>query len=98
MKVYLIQAKLDSSAVHDLYSLLDTNSDFNLQLSGDLEDADVIVTAIRMKKRLERHVAWDIAVSLRDHSLHQVFTINAEEQGHRYPRLAQRLCQIRPSS
>ncbi|KAF8346009.1 hypothetical protein F5887DRAFT_964521 [Amanita rubescens] len=61
MKVYLIQAKLDSSAVHDLYSLLDTNSNLNLQLSGDPEDADVIITAIRMKRRLERHVAWDTA-------------------------------------
>jgi DNA polymerase IV len=70
MKVYLIQAKLDSSAVHDLYSLLDTNNDLDLQLSGDPEDADVIVTAIRMKRRLERHVDWNTAVSQRDHSLH----------------------------
>ena len=29
------------------------------------EDADVVVTAIGMRRRLERHVSWEIAVSWR---------------------------------
>ncbi|KAF9031210.1 Nucleotidyltransferase [Hymenopellis radicata] len=31
--------------------------------SADEHDADVIITAVRMKKRLERHVDWDVATT-----------------------------------
>jgi len=36
--------------------------ELNLQLTGDAERASIIVTAIRMRQRLERHIDWRIAV------------------------------------
>ncbi|EGO26473.1 hypothetical protein SERLADRAFT_447668 [Serpula lacrymans var. lacrymans S7.9] len=37
--------------------------DFDLELSGDVHEADVVVTAVHMKQRLERHVDWELAKS-----------------------------------
>ncbi|PPQ87454.1 hypothetical protein CVT25_008190 [Psilocybe cyanescens] len=37
------------------------NYHLHLELCGDPKDADIIVTNIRMKKRLERHVDWNTA-------------------------------------
>lgn len=73
MKVYIVQAKLDDKTVRELFSLVDSirNADkgrspstqpLNLEICKNAEDADVIITGIRMKKRFERHVGWDIAV------------------------------------
>jgi hypothetical protein len=31
---------------------------------GSPEEAEIVVTAIGMRKRLERHIDWDLAVSL----------------------------------
>ncbi|KAG1794399.1 uncharacterized protein HD556DRAFT_1431996 [Suillus plorans] len=36
-------------------------SELHLELTGDVEKADVIVTATNMRQRLERHVEWRIA-------------------------------------
>src|SRR5262245_23923106 len=65
IKVHIIQAKLDAKAVSKLFSVLDDQRQqaprvFELCMNPAI--ADVIVTAIRMRQRLERHLAWDLAV------------------------------------
>ena len=71
MKVYIVQAKLDADTITELYhaiegfALKDGNSDeraLQLKLCPEVMDADVVLTAVRMRKRFERHVDWKIAV------------------------------------
>ncbi|KAF8633429.1 hypothetical protein AX17_004600 [Amanita inopinata Kibby_2008] len=66
ISVYIVQAKLDSQAVSDLYSLVERHNNSvtdgpRFQVCNNVFDADIILTAVRMKKRLERHVDWDVA-------------------------------------
>ena len=96
--VFLVQAKLDSQAIHDLYALVKGNPLPGFELCSDPAHADVIVTAIRMKARLERHVDWDTAVSPRVHSYYHVLTLRAEAQADCYTGLAQRFRQEGPPS
>lgn len=66
LKVYIVQAKLDPDEVARLYNLVETYSvdgGLDFELAPNPNDADVIVTAVRMRKRLERHVNWELAVS-----------------------------------
>lgn len=35
----------------------------NLELCSDASQADIVITAVRMKKRLERHLDWNMVVS-----------------------------------
>ncbi|KAH8103597.1 Nucleotidyltransferase [Cristinia sonorae] len=58
IKVFIVQAKLDSQSIAELFVLAERNCE---KLCSDPEEADVIVTAVGMRKRLERHVPWDIA-------------------------------------
>lgn len=75
LNIYLLDAKLKPDVVEEISALVDRfhNVDGNssskeeftereLQLCPNVEDADVIITAVRMRKRLERHVNWNIAV------------------------------------
>ena len=79
-KVHIIQAKIDSNTIFELFSLVENHGrpvhsrrqhaqgrrsadELNLELCGDVRQADVVVTALRMRKRFERHVDWDVAVS-----------------------------------
>ncbi|KAG5342625.1 hypothetical protein C0989_012130 [Termitomyces sp. Mn162] len=66
IKVYILQAKLDATAVAELYTLIESCKDvpdgLRLQLCGNPSDADVILSNVHMRKRLERHLDWDIAV------------------------------------
>ncbi|KAM6502527.1 DNA polymerase mu [Amanita muscaria] len=65
IKIYIVQAKLDPPTVSELFSLVESRSNdpecFRLELCSDASDADIIVTAVRMKKRLERHIDWNVA-------------------------------------
>ncbi|KAL0955859.1 hypothetical protein HGRIS_002061 [Hohenbuehelia grisea] len=77
IKVFLIQAKLDPETVDDLFTIIENsardlrrktrarNSDsshlLSFEICSEVADADILITEIRMKKRLERHVPWDIA-------------------------------------
>ncbi|KAI5890266.1 Nucleotidyltransferase [Schizophyllum commune H4-8] len=66
LKVYIVQAKLDSDEVARLYNLVETHSvdgGLDFELAPNPNVADVIVTAVRMRKRLERHVDWELAKS-----------------------------------
>lgn len=46
--------------VAELYALAESGG---AKLVGNVEEAEVVVTAIGMRKRLERHVSWNVAVS-----------------------------------
>ncbi|OCH93467.1 Nucleotidyltransferase [Obba rivulosa] len=58
VKIYIVQAKLDVATISELYMLAERNAD---AVCRDPEDADVIVTAVHMRRRLERHVPWKLA-------------------------------------
>ena len=76
LKVYIVQAKIEDESLLELYDLIestqtapdpkDREHNLQLELVSYFADADIIITSIRMKKRLERHVEWDIAVRLSD--------------------------------
>ncbi|KAI0667091.1 Nucleotidyltransferase [Trametes maxima] len=60
VKVYIVQAKLDSSMLAELFTL---GERYTKGVCKNAADADVVVTAIGMRRRLERHVPWSIAKS-----------------------------------
>ena len=60
VKIYIVQAKIDPSSLSELFRLAERHSE---RLCSDAEEADVIITAIHMRRRFERHVPWDMAVS-----------------------------------
>lgn len=71
--LYIVQAKLDPSSLSELFRLAERHAQ---RLCSDANEADVIITTIRMRRRLERHIPWSLAVSrgpsfpylLQDHS------------------------------
>lgn len=70
LRVHIIPAKLKTSALEDLVDLVEKPPTQNagqagarnLELAADLVHADVIVTAVHTKPRLERHIRWEVAV------------------------------------
>ncbi|KAI0785852.1 Nucleotidyltransferase [Abortiporus biennis] len=58
ISVYIVQAKLDGPAIAELFSLAERHC---AKLCKDVEDADVVITAISMRRRLERHIPWEVA-------------------------------------
>ncbi|EIW53979.1 Nucleotidyltransferase [Trametes versicolor FP-101664 SS1] len=60
IKVYLVQAKLDAAAIAELLTLGERHTK---GVCENAADADIILTAISMRRRFERHVPWDIATS-----------------------------------
>jgi hypothetical protein len=66
IRLHVIQAKLDGRALAELFALADAHAG---TVCARPDDADVVVTAIRMRQRLERHLDWALAVrSLRPSS------------------------------
>ncbi|KAI9568766.1 hypothetical protein HD554DRAFT_2021404 [Boletus coccyginus] len=69
IQVYIISAKLLPVALEDLVNLVENNATSqrdragacNLELTLDLDHADVVVTAVHTRPRLERHVRWEVA-------------------------------------
>ncbi|KAF7351119.1 DNA-directed DNA/RNA polymerase mu [Mycena sanguinolenta] len=73
VKLYLVQAKLTAQDISQLFSLAEMHNlrvsksrnsksdSTKLQLCSASEDADIIITNVRMRKRLERHIDWDLA-------------------------------------
>ncbi|KAH8834887.1 hypothetical protein DL96DRAFT_1701904 [Flagelloscypha sp. PMI_526] len=61
--VHIIQQKLPDSDIEELYSLVDKcdNEALSLKLTPSIEEAKVIVTTLRMRRRLERHLDWELA-------------------------------------
>jgi hypothetical protein len=67
IKIFIVPAKLDSSSIEELTSLIDHAcgpSQLSFTLVHEPSEADIIVTAVHMRQRLERHVPWSVAVSL----------------------------------
>ena len=62
VRVHVLQAKFDPEAIAEIYSLIETSDPVRLQLCPDVADADVIITNVHMRRRLERHVDWTVAV------------------------------------
>ncbi|KAF8839108.1 Nucleotidyltransferase [Paxillus ammoniavirescens] len=68
-RVHILPAKLQSGVLEGLINLVEksvTQSSGSvggpeLQLTADVEQADVIVTAVHMRPRLERHIDWELA-------------------------------------
>ncbi|KAJ7594925.1 hypothetical protein C8J56DRAFT_1044643 [Mycena floridula] len=66
LKIYLIPAKLDNNTISELTSLIESTpssstSEFYLESCLEVQDADIVITAVRMRKRLERHLNWELA-------------------------------------
>ncbi|KAK7057567.1 DNA-directed DNA/RNA polymerase mu [Favolaschia claudopus] len=72
VKLYLVQAKLTSQDISELFSLVEAhnlkvNKSPNnpnltrLQFCHSPDNADTIMTNVRMRKRLERHIDWELA-------------------------------------
>lgn len=57
-RVFILQAKLAHEDISELHDLAE-KADADLVSSPD--EADVVVTAIGMRKRLERHLDWNLA-------------------------------------
>jgi hypothetical protein len=70
IKVYIVQTKLDPETLLELYRVVEghqvfaepSGSGVKFDLCQDVDKAEVVVTAVHMRRRLERHVEWDIAV------------------------------------
>jgi hypothetical protein len=71
--VYIVQSKLDPELLSDLFRIAERDqiftgtSDSNhegvkFDLCHDVGEAEVVVTAVHMRRRLERHVDWEIVV------------------------------------
>ncbi|CEL63814.1 DNA-directed DNA/RNA polymerase mu OS=Homo sapiens GN=POLM PE=1 SV=1 [Rhizoctonia solani AG-1 IB] len=56
--IHIIDAKLDPKEVSEMYSLVQSTG---AKLSRAPQLASVLITALTMKRRLERHVSWDVA-------------------------------------
>jgi hypothetical protein len=69
-KVYIVDAKINEDTALELHSLLETRSHWGLEQCANVADADIIITKITMRKRLERHVSWMVAVSYSNDVLH----------------------------
>ncbi|KAJ7686516.1 DNA polymerase mu [Mycena rosella] len=73
VKLYLVQAKLNAQSISELFSLAerhnlrvsksqkDAPGATKLELCSTPEESDIIITNVHMRKRLERHVEWDLA-------------------------------------
>jgi DNA polymerase mu len=112
--VYIVQAKIHPETMSELALLVENYqiervnekgssvvSERNLELTGDVEKADIIVTATNMRQRLERHIDWRTAVC--DHIVCHLDRVLSsisftENKGHRNTIMASRFCKVRPAS
>lgn len=62
IKTYIVQGKLDVQTIAELFGLAERHAG---GVCKDATEADVIITAISMRRRFERHVPWGVAVSTR---------------------------------
>lgn len=60
-RIFILQAKLSQTDISEIFDLADS-ADADVVSSPD--EADVVITAIGMRKRLERHIDWNLAVSV----------------------------------
>ncbi|KAI0062418.1 Nucleotidyltransferase [Artomyces pyxidatus] len=58
--IYILQAKLTPATIAELFALAEKGG---ATVVSNPEDAEVVVTAVGMRKRLERHLDWEVAKS-----------------------------------
>ncbi|KAI0827661.1 Nucleotidyltransferase [Trametes gibbosa] len=58
IQVYIVQAKIDVADISELFNLGERHTK---GVCKSAADADVIITAVSMPRRFERHVPWNIA-------------------------------------
>ncbi|KAF9268570.1 Nucleotidyltransferase [Marasmius fiardii PR-910] len=61
INVFIVDAKLEPNSIAELNSLVEDNDFAELQICSNVQDSDIIITAVRMRKRLERHLDWELA-------------------------------------
>jgi hypothetical protein len=61
-RLFILQAKLSHTDISEIFDLADSA---DADIVGSPDDADIVITAIGMRKRLERHIDWNLAVSNR---------------------------------
>ena len=61
-RIFILQAKLSHTEISEIFDLAE-KADADVVSSPD--EADIVITAIGMRKRLERHLDWNLAVSCR---------------------------------
>ncbi|KAI0050505.1 Nucleotidyltransferase [Auriscalpium vulgare] len=59
-KVYILDAKLKPDEVAELVSLVDKAGAI---LVSEAKESEIVITAVGMRKRLERHIDWSVAKS-----------------------------------
>lgn len=59
-RVFILQPKLAHKDISELYDLAEKAG---ADLVSSADEANVVITAISMRKRLERHLDWKLAVS-----------------------------------
>jgi hypothetical protein len=87
LRIHIIQAKLDNEQLSNIFFIIDSrrrSPTFGLERCAEAQDADVIITAICMRKRLERHIDRDLAVRspssrLRSKVLSMIFVLQKRE-------------------
>ncbi|KAA1470530.1 Nucleotidyltransferase [Dentipellis sp. KUC8613] len=60
VKLYVLQAKMTAAEIGELYGLAERGG---AEICKDVEDAELIITNVSMRKRLERHIDWNVAKS-----------------------------------
>jgi DNA polymerase mu len=70
--IYIVQTKLNHEITAELFRIAEGDQVFvdpsgkhhgvRFHLCHDVGEAEVIVTAVHMRRRLERHIDWEIAV------------------------------------
>jgi DNA polymerase IV len=61
-RIFILQAKLSNADISEAFDLAE-KADADVVSTPD--EADIVITAIGMRKRLERHIDWNLAVSCR---------------------------------
>ena len=69
-RIFILQAKLSHADISEVFDLAE-KADADVVSTPD--EADILITAIGMRKRLERHLDWNLAVSLSRPLLSQHF-------------------------
>jgi DNA polymerase mu len=59
-RIFILQPKLSHADLSEVFDLAE-RADADLVSTPD--EAEVVITAIGMRKRLERHLDWNLAVS-----------------------------------
>ena len=60
-RVFILQPKLSQTDISEIFDLAESA---DADIVGSPDEADIIITKIGMRKRLERHIEWNLAVSV----------------------------------